>query len=417
LFVTVSNEALDGAVSALPFVITCKHNFQGESMKRSFSRRDFLKVAGVGLGALAFKPFNKLDAYYEKFYTPKRLPQFPASEIIGRLVDQTDIRSRPSPVDAKGLDTSIGMLPADALVPWEREVIGSVALLTNQKYLQTAQGYIWSSRVQPTRNIPNTPIAQIPPGQPGFWAEVTVPYIDLALEGVPASPWMQDHITYNFPPRVYYGQVIWIDQVRQNNGFTEYRWNEGANGHGYGYGAYGEFFWLDGAGAKVLTDEDVKPISPNVDPNEKKISVNVTYQTLSCFEGNNEVYFCRVASGQVYDPLTGAKSDEYATPVGDMLTHWKIISKNMTAGNAQAGYSTPAVPWNTFINGDGIAIHGAFWHNDFGERRSHGCINVTPEDAKWIFRWTTPYISVEQSEQRMTYPDHGTLVSVKELKV
>ena len=69
------------------------------------------------------------------------------------------------------------------------------------------------------------------------------------------------------------------------------------------------------------------------------------------------------------------------------------------------------------ISGEGVAIHGAFWHNDFGERRSHGCVNVTPEDAKWIFRWTTPYISLAQSEQRLTFPDHGTMVTVKELKL
>jgi hypothetical protein len=382
-------------------------------MKRSFSRRDFLKLAGVGLGALAFRPFNykSLDA----LYAPKRLPQFPNSEIIGRLVDQTDIRSRPT--NDPLLNTSIGTLPADTPIPWEREVIGTAVGLTNQKYLETPQGYIWSSRVQPTRNLPNTPITAIPAGQPGFWVEVTVPYVDLTLEGTVASPWMQDHITYNFPPRVYYGQVIWIDQVRQNNGFVEYRWNEGDQGHGYGYGPYGEFFWLDGAGVKVLTEEDVAPISPDVDPAQKRIIANVTYQTLSCFEGNTEVYFCRMASGQVYDPLTGAISDEFATPVGELLTHWKIISKNMTAGDAQTGYSTPAVPWNTFISGEGVAIHGAFWHNDFGERRSHGCINVKPEDAKWIFRWTTPYISLAQSEQRLSFPDHGTVVTTIELKV
>ncbi|GAB4538109.1 MAG: hypothetical protein Fur002_01040 [Anaerolineales bacterium] len=384
-------------------------------MKKNFSRRDFLKVAGVGLGALAFTP-RPLDQRYEALYAPKRLPQFPASEIIGRLVDDTDVRRLPSPTDSAGVDTSLGILRADTLIPWEREVIGNVPALVNQKYLQTAQGYIWSSRVQPTRNLPNAPITEIPAGLPGFWAEVTVPYVDLTVDGVIASPWMQDHIKYNFPPRVYYGQTIWIDQIRQSNGFVEYRWNEGADGHGYGYGAYGEFFWLDGAGVKVLTDEDVAPISPNIDPNEKKITANVTYQTLSCYEGNTEVYFCRISSGQILDAF-GQPSDELATPVGDMLTHWKIISKNMTAGDAQAGYSTPAVPWNTFINGDGIAIHGAFWHNDFGERRSHGCINVSPEDAKWIFRWTTPYISLQQSEARLTYPDHGTIVSVKELKI
>ena len=112
----------------------------------------------------------------------------------------------------------------------------------------------------------------------------------------------------------------------------------------------------------------------------------------------------------MYDPTTGEVNNKLATPVGNLFTHWKIFSLNMTAGTFQSGYSTPAVPWSTMISGEGIAIHGAFWHNAFGEKRSHGCINVSPEDAKWIFRWTTPYISPQQSEMRMSLPDHGTIV-------
>jgi hypothetical protein len=288
--------------------------------------------------------------------------------------------------------------------------------LINQRYVETPQGYVYGSVVQPTRNSPNTPITQMPAGVSGFWAEVTVPYIDLTLEGVVASPWMQDHIAYNFPPRLYYGQVVWIDQVRTTNGFAEYRWNEGADGHGYGYGAYGEFFWADGAGLKVLADADVAPIHPDIDPGGKTIEVNLFYQILSCYEGKDEVYFCRISSGITVDLVTGGVSDKLATPEGTLFTHWKIISKNMTAGSVQTGYSTPAVPWCTFISGDGIAIHGAFWHNAFGEKRSHGCINVAPEDAKWIFRWTTPYVSLIQGEDRRTLPDHGTIVTSKDLK-
>jgi hypothetical protein len=387
-------------------------------MKKPVSRRDFMKVAGVGLGALALRPFD-----FETLYTPKRLPEFPASEIIGRMTGLTDIRSRPTNDDLVG--TPVATVYDDDLVEWTREVVGNATGLTNQKYLELSQarvwsassqqytqvpgGYVWSSRIQPTRNLPNTPITEMPAGQRGFWAEVTVPFINLTLEGAPASPWIQSLIQYNFPPRLYYGQVAWIDQVRQNNGFVEYRWNEDP-GHGYGFG---DIFWADGAGLKIITEEEMAPISPTVDPNEKRIITDLTYQTLSCLEGNNEVYFCRISSGAIFN-AEGQAVDNWATPVGDLNTHWKIISLNMSGGGSAAGYSTPGVPWSTVIHGDGIAIHGAFWHNDFGERRSHGCINVRPDEAKWIFRWTTPYISLAQSEQRLTWPDHGTTVTVTE---
>jgi hypothetical protein len=375
-------------------------------MKKTISRRDFLKLAGLGLGAMAFSPY-KLPSL-ENLPAPKRLPEFPNSAIIGRVVDNgINLRSRPT--NAPGTD--IRQLGADTLVEWNREVVGSVigGELVNQRYVETPLGFIYGSAVQPTRNLPNTPITEIPAGKNGFWAEVTVPYVDLAHEGSIASPWLRDHIAYNFPPRLYYGQVVWMDRIRTANGFVEYRWNEDANGRGYGYGPYGEFYWADGAGFKVLTDEDVATISPDVDPNEKTIKLNLDHQSLACYEANREVYFCRVSTGRIIDPETGLLSDKYATPAGTLLTHWKIISKNMTAGSEAAGYSTPAVPWCTYIQG-GVAIHGAHWHNAYGEPRSHGCVNVTPEDAKWIFRWSTPYVSLDAGEERRNLPEHGTIV-------
>jgi hypothetical protein len=376
-------------------------------MNRKISRRDFLKLAGLGLGALAFNPYRLPGV--ETFSSPKRLPQFPNSPIIGRVVD-TNIDLRSSPTNAPAQNNSIRKLEADALVAWEREVVGNViGGLSNQRYVQTPEGFIYGSMLQPTRNLPNTPITEIPAGQSGFWAEVTVPYVELAHEGNVASPWLMDHIAYQFPPRLYYGQVVWMDRIRTVNGFVEYRWNEDANGRGYGYGAYNEFYWADGAGFKVLTDEDVSMISPDVDPNEKTIALNLDFQTLSCYEAGREVFFCRVASGRVFDPATGQITDTYATPTGTLLTHWKIISKNMTAGNESSGYSTPAVPWCTYIQG-GVAIHGAHWHNAYGEPRSHGCVNVRPDDAKWIFRWTYPHVSLAAGEERRSLPDHGTVV-------
>lgn len=374
---------------------------------RRLTRRELLKLSVLGLGSLAFRSMNNWQSI--DLTSPKRLPSFPDVPRLGR-VTMPGIALRSYPSNSDGDQNLITRVPADTLVAWEREVVGTVVGgLTYSRYIQTPDGYIYGGMIQPVGNTINIPISEIPAGKDGFWAEVTVPYVDLALDGVQASPWLRDHIIYNFPPRLYYGQVVWMDQIRSYNGFIEYRWNEGANGRGYGYGGYGEFYWADGAGFRVLTDADVSPISPDVDPEEKTIQLNLDRQALACYEGSREVYFCRVSTGIVYpDPATSEMVD-YSTPAGKLLTHWKIISKNMTAGDEASGYSTPAVPWCTYIQG-GVAIHGAFWHSAFGERRSHGCVNVSIEDAKWIFRWTTPHVTLDAGEERRNLPLHGTVV-------
>ena len=117
-------------------------------MNQNFSRRDFLKLAGVGLGALAlpgrkrsiFDPYSKFDL--ETLASPKRLPDFPKSEIIGRVLEPgIDLRSRPT--NDETLNTSIAKLNADTLVEWNRQVVGTVLYgLTNQRYVETPQGYI-----------------------------------------------------------------------------------------------------------------------------------------------------------------------------------------------------------------------------------------------------------------------------------
>ena len=374
---------------------------------RTITRRELLKLAALGLGAMAFRSKGSWQSI--DLPSPKRLPTFPDAPRLGR-VTQPGIALRTRPSNSDGDQNLIARLPADTLVVWEREVIGTViGGLTYLRYIETPEGYIYGGMIQPVGNHVNTPMSEIPSGKEGFWAEVTVPYVDLAHEGVQASPWLRDNIAYNFPPRLYYGQVVWMDKIRSSNGFVEYRWNEGANGRGYGYGGYGEFYWADGAGFRVLTEADVAPLSPDVDPEEKTMQLNLDRQTLTCFEGTREVYHCRVSTGMVYtDQATGELVD-FSTPPGKLLTHWKIMSKNMTAGDEASGYSTPAVPWCTYIQG-GVAIHGAFWHSAFGDRRSHGCVNVAIEDAKWIFRWSTPYVTLDAGEERRNLPLHGTVV-------
>lgn len=362
-------------------------------MRDPVSRRDFLKLGGVGLSALAFHPMTKSPNLI------RGLPQFPQGEKLGRVAVtpnfySTEIKSQPS-----NLASTVRNAAQDEVITWNRAVVGTESFGTSKRWVETPEGYIYESHLQPVRNLPNQPLPAVPEGKQGFWAEVTVPYVDLQLQTAPASPAVKFSLETAQPIRLYYGQVVWLDQVGPDaNGVPAYRFNE-APGHGYGYG---DMFLADAAAFRPLSEEDVAPIHPEVDPAIKRILIDATAerQTLSCFEGDNEVYFCRISSGY---------GERYSTPVGTQAVAWKIISIHMAANTgSDSGYDTMGVPWPVFFNTNaGAAVHGVFWHNDFGVRRSHGCVNVLPEDAKWIFRWTAPAISLDQSEARLQWPNVG----------
>jgi len=368
------------------------------------SRRDFLKLSGLGLGALAFNPLKGT------FKNVSPLPQFPAGDFLGRVAVTPNFYSTELKGTPNGQAPAIRNVGQDEVVIWQREVVGTDGFGgTSKRWVETPEGYIYAPHLQPVRNLPNKPLTSLPAGKQGFWAEVTVPYVDLQILNSPISPAMKFDIQNAQPIRLYYSQVVWIDQVGADaNGNILYRFNE-APGHGYGYG---DLFYADGAAFRPLTDEDVAAFNPNVDPATKRIDVDATSerQYLSCFEGNNEVYFCRISTGY---------GEAFSTPLGIQAISWKIMSIHMAANTASdSGYDTMGVSWPTFFNTNvGAAIHGVFWHNDFGVRRSHGCINVAPEDAKWIFRWTAPFVSLDQSEIKMTWPNVGTPVNVKQITV
>jgi len=379
-------------------------------MKKTLTRRDFLKLTGLGLGAMAFNPFKP-----ERL--PLALPQFPVGDRLGRIFSKTDIHSEPS-FNAPAVKT----IYDDEIVIWQQEVITRGVLdqnVINQRWAKTPDGYIYAPALQPVKNVPNTPITAIPNGQLGFWAEVTVPYVDMRLEGAAASPHMKFLLENNLPVRLYYSQVVWIDQLAQADGVIYYRFNEnGGRPAGITGGSYGDLLWGEASAFRVLTTDDVAPISSDVDPVIKKIIVDRTenYQTLTCFEGSEEVYFCRVSTGQYRDSY-GNPVTEYLTPLGEHTTWRKSISIHMSGGTTGTGYDTPAVSWSTLFSGEGYAIHAAFWHNNFGVPRSHGCVNCLPEDAKWVFRWATPLNSLTEGDVVSQGLTNGTHVIVQELTV
>ena len=356
------------------------------------SRRDVLKLAALGLGSLALRPLTKLD-----------FTEFPQAERLGRVtVGKVDVFLRP---DAGS--QVIGTLYEDQVAPWIRETVGSMPGRINQRWVETPYGFIWGGQFQPVANQPNVPLASLPAtslGQ-GMWVEVTVPYVDLILDNPPArAPWLQYQLSINLPPRFYYSQIAWADQIRSDaDGQVWYRLNEK-------YGS-GDLFWAPAEAFRPLTAEEIAPISPNVDPAEKRIVVKTWEQTLSCFEGKTEVYFARISSGALYDAW-GNRVDAWETPVGEYPIWRKAISLPLSGGSASAGWSLPAVGWVSLFVGTGVAIHSTYWHNNYGEPSSRGCVNARPDDAKWIFRWSQPAVSMDPGDVTVEMPG-GTKVRVE----
>jgi len=127
---------------------------------------------------------------------------------------------------------------------------------------------------------------------------------------------------------------------------------------------------------------------------------------LTAYEGDKPVFVTLVSSG------AEKKDEEYMTPRG---LYW-IISKNVTSTMAnlaldEEAYWIEDVPWTMYFY-KSFALHGAFWHNVFGNQRSHGCVNLAPADARWLFYWSEPQIPLGWHGVYTTKKNKGTPVYI-----
>lgn len=360
-----------------------------------------MKFASAGISALAFRPLGKLENRF------LQLPDFPMHERLGRVAGgRLDIHSRPDPNSA-----SVGILYDDAVVPWLREVVGEKPTWTfsNQKWVEIPEGYVYGAYLQPVRNETNIPIQSLPQNSlgTGLWMEVTVPYVDIQLEREASShSWISARIDDGMPLRLYYSQVFWVDKIKtEENGQVMYHINPNF------YGGV-DMMWIPAEALRPISEEDISPIHPDVD--NKRVVVDVLHQTLSCFEDNTEVYYCRVSTGAKFD-MYGNVVDHWSTPLGKYKVSRKFVSLQMSGGTTGAGYDLPGIGWTSIFATGGVAIHSTFWHNNFGDPMSHGCVNLPPEDACWVFRWLLPKVSYDPGMVDITLSgDTTSIVEVKE---
>ncbi len=109
---------------------------------------------------------------------------------------------------------------------------------------------------------------------------------------------------------------------------------------------------------------------------EPWIDVDLSTQLLTAYEGNTPIYSSYISSG----------TSETPTITGQYRTYVKYETQDMNGYLIGYDYYLPDVPYVMYFYGN-FAIHGAYWHNSFGVPTSHGCINVNPVDAGWLYDW------------------------------
>lgn len=313
------------------------------------TRRDFLKLtATTALGALLY-PATARAA------TP---------ESNARIAyESVNLHQKPHPESP-----IVKTLFRDNIVPISGVVAAQLPIHNPIWYRVETQGYLHSGSAQPVRTYQFAPTQSIPTG--GLLGEVSVPFTDVYTTPNKTQPAVH---------RLYYQTVHRIlDRQTDNSGQVWYLLLEDK---------WGKTWYALAEHLRPLAPEDFSPLAPHIPQNAKQIEVYLAEQRVVAFEWHKPVFTARVATGAVFS------NGDFTTPTGEFRTFHKRPTRHMAAGDlASNGYDLPGVPWVCYITESGIAFHGTYWHNDYGKPRSHGCINLTPHAARFIYRWTLPQV-------------------------
>lgn len=313
---------------------------------RTMNRRTFIKSAGA---ALAWLTLPRIAAAQRALNAP------PAS--LGRIT--TWWRQAVYEETRRGSDV-VAWKRRDEVIPLYAAVAGEAPWPSNPIWYQTDGGFIHSGYVQPVENAPSGEVITEVTA-PGFWVQVCVPFAEARWQ--PTSR----YVRY----RLYYGTVYRVvGATADADGNWWYRLKEGIT---YSPGPY-----VPAWSVRRIPAEELAPISSG--RSDKRIEIAIDAQVLTCFEGESAVFSTPVSTG-----ISGL-----ATPRGEHRVLYKRHTQRMVGGSGDDTYDLPGVAFPVYFTWSGVAIHGTYWHNDYGRRHSHGCVNVTSQAAQWIFRWSDP---------------------------
>jgi hypothetical protein len=214
----------------------------------------------------------------------------------------------------------------------------------------------------------------------GYWvladggrlAMYNPPYQGLLFSSTPRNPfgWILGEIQSRSAPGVnspesgithYRFQVVQIHAAQEADNLTWYLIGPGE--------------WVD---SHQIARLDPDPVAPAGVTAGRWISVNLFEQTIAVYENNRLIFASMVSTGV----------DHFWTRPGLFHIQRKLETETMSNSIQDDFYYLEDVPWTMYFD-EGRALHGAYWHNKFGYPLSHGCVNLSPGDAHWLFNWAS----------------------------
>lgn len=326
-------------------------------------RRAFLRLGPVALAGL-FPARLRLRLPEEDDLPPLAYGRVTIPYV--RLYEDISFRSPP-----------VGWIRQDQLVEIHAEVQSPYGPQHNPRWYRLTGGYAHSAYIQRLDNVQlNPPATRLPDS--GQLGEITVPFTQ-AFRPITASRWEKLY-------RLYFGSVHWVTDIVA--GPDQDAWYQITDER------LRVRMFIPAAHIRLIPSEKIAPLAVHVPPEEKRVEVSLKEQRLTAFEADQLVFSAPVSTGVHTNGPTdnGIPTD---TPSGKFYIASKMPSRHMGEGEITSdpqAYELLGVPWACFFVSTGVAFHGTFWHDNFGQRMSHGCVNMRNSDALWLYRWTTPVI-------------------------
>jgi lipoprotein-anchoring transpeptidase ErfK/SrfK len=326
---------------------------------KPFARRDFLKMSSTALGALAIPTL------------PDGSPDLRQDESIGLVrvgVQEMRVFTQPD-----YLSDIAFYRHKDELFNVYEKLIAPTGPAFNPRWYRVEGGYAHTAYLQPVKTLIQEPAYTIREG--GQIAEVSVPMTQS----------MRFSKFYGWQPlyRLYYQSVHWV--TNSGYGPNMEPWYELTDD------LLRITYWVQAQHMRLIPDSEITPIGEDVPAHEKRVEVSIKHQSLTAYEGQEIVMHTEISTG--IPNLPSANGVPTATPRGTFNVEIKMPVRHMGNGKLTSdinAYELPGVPWVAFFVDTGVAFHGTFWHDNYGNEMSHGCVNMRPEEAKWLYRWLTP---------------------------